>query len=80
MPTVLRQKGFEVRIYTNDHAPAHVHVWRAGEFVIINLGDDQTKPHVRKNINMRLRDIAVVLVIIGENQSYLLAKWGEYHA
>ena len=29
MPTVLRRDGFDVMIYTHDHAPAHVHVWKA---------------------------------------------------
>jgi hypothetical protein len=26
VPTVLRERGFEVRIYTLDHPPPHVHV------------------------------------------------------
>jgi hypothetical protein len=30
MPTVLRDEGFEVRIYTSDHPPPHVHVAKAG--------------------------------------------------
>ena len=37
MPTVLREAGFEVRIYTLDHAPAHVHVAKAGAIVRIDL-------------------------------------------
>ena len=37
MPTVLREAGFEVRIYTFDHPPPHVHVKRRGEEVRINL-------------------------------------------
>ena len=38
MPTVLRLDGFEVRIYLNDHEPAHVHVFRAGGEAKIKLG------------------------------------------
>ena len=30
MPTLIRHEGFEVRIYTLDHSPAHVHVFKAG--------------------------------------------------
>jgi len=37
MPTVLREEGFEVRIYTLDHPPAHVHVAKAGAIVRIDL-------------------------------------------
>ena len=34
MPTVLREQGFEVRIYTLDHPPPHVHVAKAGANII----------------------------------------------
>ena len=37
MPTVLRKAGFAVRIYTFDHPPPHVHVWKAGAVVKIDL-------------------------------------------
>ncbi len=30
MPTVVRNSGFRVVIYTNDHDPAHVHVLKDG--------------------------------------------------
>ena len=36
MPTVLRFRGFQVRIYPNDHRPSHVHVIGAkGEAVFL---------------------------------------------
>jgi serine phosphatase RsbU (regulator of sigma subunit) len=31
MPTIIRERGFEVMIYPNDHRPPHVHVWKAGK-------------------------------------------------
>ena len=37
MPTVLREAEFEVRIYTFDHPPPHVHVAKAGAVVRIDL-------------------------------------------
>ena len=37
MPTVIREDGFEVRIYTFDHPPAHVHVAKAGAIVRVDL-------------------------------------------
>ncbi len=39
MVTVLfRQRhGFDVRIYTKDHQPAHAHVWKGEKNIRINL-------------------------------------------
>jgi hypothetical protein len=36
MPTILSQDGFDVMIFSNDHAPAHVHVLKAGAIVESN--------------------------------------------
>ena len=44
MPTIYRQNGFEVMIYTNDHRPAHVHIFKADGEVLIYLGSDITPP------------------------------------
>ena len=41
MPTVLRERGFEVRLYTLDHPPPHVHVAKAGAVVRIDLATHQ---------------------------------------
>lgn len=37
MPTVVREAGFAVRMYTRDHPPPHVHVARAGAILKIDL-------------------------------------------
>ena len=37
MPTLIREGGFEVRIYTLDHPPPHVHVAKAGAVMKIDL-------------------------------------------
>jgi hypothetical protein len=41
MPTVLREAGFDVRIYTFDHLPPHVHVAKAGAIVKIDLATSE---------------------------------------
>jgi len=41
MPTVLREAGFEVRIYTFDHPPPHVHVAKAGAIARIDLATSE---------------------------------------
>ncbi|NJN61100.1 MAG: DUF4160 domain-containing protein [Coleofasciculaceae cyanobacterium RL_1_1] len=44
MPTILRQDGFAVRLYFNDHDPPHVHVFKAGGQAKIALGDGEQLP------------------------------------
>ena len=80
MPTVLRQDGFDVMIYTDDHPPAHVHVFRAGEEVVINLGDEVTKPEIREDKGMSNRGMRHALRIVAENQLFLLGEWRRIHA
>jgi hypothetical protein len=79
MPTVLRQDGFDVMIYTDDHPPAHVHVRKAGGEVVINLGDDETPPSIREVHGMKKQDTRKAVIIVEDNQVYLLSMWGEIH-
>lgn len=65
-------------IYTKDHAPAHVHVFKQGE-VIINLGDAETPVSVRENRGMSTRDERRALIIVGEHQEFLQKKWSEIY-
>lgn len=67
MPTVLRQNGFEVMIYTRDRLPRHVHVFRAGTEVIIDI--DTLK--VRDVIGIRGKDVRTAWGIVAENQEFL---------
>jgi len=79
MPTVLRKDGFDVMIYTQDHFPAHVHVWKAGKQIIIDLGSDQEAPSVRENVSMSKANGRRALRIVEENQSLLLDGWRQIH-
>ena len=74
MPTVLRQDGFEFVINTNDHEPAHVHVYYAEEATIINL----LTFGFRENY-MRRKNARKALEIAAANELYLLRKWEDYH-
>lgn len=55
MPTVLRESGFNFRIYTDDHEPSHVHVIKAGKEAVITLGSETIRPIVRENYGMNKR-------------------------
>ena len=79
MPTVLRQAGFAVRIYTDDHAPAHVHVWKAGELVVINLNDETRRVTTRAVKGMSKQNQRRALILVGAHQAFLLERWREIH-
>lgn len=75
MPTVLRKDGFAVMIYTQDHIPAHVHIWSAGGEILINIISFE----IIKVEGMSRRDSAKAVEIVEANQEYLLGRWHEIH-
>ena len=79
MPTILRQDGFEVMVFTNDHRPAHVHVFKAEGEVVIHLGSKAAPPTVRINIGMSRADERRALIIVGGHQVELLLEWRRIH-
>jgi hypothetical protein len=66
-------------IYTNDHRPAHVHVFKAEGEVIILLGNAHTPPTVWENIKMSRRNERAALILVGKHQDDLLAAWRQTH-
>jgi len=75
MPTVLRKNGFEVMIYTQDHIPAHVHVWRAGGEIVVNIATLE----ITRAEGISRRNSAKAVEIVEENQQYLLERWHGIH-
>lgn len=63
-------------IYTQDHPPAHVHVWRSGTSVIIEFDGPLT---IRRNDGMRTRDIAIAKALVEDNLEHLRAEWRRIH-
>jgi Domain of unknown function (DUF4160) len=76
VPTILRGSGFEVRIFTNDHAPAHVHGFKAGDDAKIDISG--TVP-VLVTTTMSKRETAGLLALVASNLSYLQAEWNRIH-
>ena len=79
MPTVLRQDGFRVCIYTNDHEPAHVHVIRGKGEVKINLIGAEEQPTIVKVWNMSNKEVAKAHALVMEHQAQLVEVWEEIH-
>ena len=64
MATILRSNGFDFRIYTNDHPPAHVHVIKGGGEAVIELGDENSPPSLRQIYGMRDRDVTIAFRLV----------------
>jgi Domain of unknown function (DUF4160) len=80
MPTIIKQDGFRIVIYPNDHTPAHVHVLKGDGEVRIELGNEKISPSlmsVRGKISDR--EVMRALSLVTEYQIELLAKWDEIH-
>ncbi len=78
MVTVLRAHGLRVVIFTNDHDPAHVHVFGDGE-AKINLRGADGAPALVWAEGMSRGDIRRALRLVVEERTTLLARWEEIH-
>jgi hypothetical protein len=76
MATVHRENGFELRIWPNDHAPPHVHAWKAGGMAKIELVDGFDVVKVR---DMRAMDVVRAVRIVMANAETLMQAWEEIH-
>ena len=75
MPTVLRDHGVEVRIYTRDHEPAHVHCWKDDAELVIELDPIG----IRENNGMSQGNARRALAIVAAHQPFLMAEWRRIH-
>ena len=76
MPTVLREAGFEVRIYTFDHPPPHVHVAKAGAIVKIDLASSEIVEIVGAISD---RDARRAELLIAKHSEQLTEAWRRLH-
>lgn len=76
MPTVFRQAGFEVRIYTFDHPPPHVHVAKAGAIVKVDLA---TSEIVEVFGTITDRDAKRAERLVAEHSQLLKEAWRRLH-
>jgi Domain of unknown function (DUF4160) len=76
MPRVFREAGFEVRIYTFDHPPPHVHVAKAGAIVRIDLAT-----HTVTEIVGRISDREVKRAerLVAKHANRLREEWTKIH-
>lgn len=77
MPTLIREEGFELRIYTLDHPPPHVHVAKAGAIVKIDLSTHHTIEIVGAISD---RDVKRAERLVARNTQFLKLEWEKLHA
>jgi hypothetical protein len=73
-------------IYTDDHTPAHVHVFKGRKNdgnrhnVKKSIGNEDEPPSIVKaDSDMRNDDIKAAWRLVADNQEILLNKWNEIH-
>jgi hypothetical protein len=76
MPTVIREAGFEVRIYIFDHPPPHVHVAKAGAIVRIDLAT-HTVTEIVGTISDR--DVKRAERLVAKHANRLKEEWTKIH-
>jgi Domain of unknown function (DUF4160) len=76
MPTILRESGFAVMVYTDDHRPMHVHVWHQGNEAVLEI---EGEVHIRENIGMSRAHLRRAVRIIEDNLESLRNEWRRIH-
>ncbi|WP_244486908.1 DUF4160 domain-containing protein [Aurantimonas sp. Leaf443] len=75
---MLRSLGLSVRIYKDDHPPAHVHVVGDG-IMKANLEGPDGRPVVVWTRGMTRAEERRAYGLVAENRTLLLDRWREIH-
>ena len=76
MPTIIREDGYEIRIYTLDHPPPHVHVAKAGAVLKIDLATC----HVMEVVGtISDREVRRAEVLVTKHAQLLKDEWTKIH-
>jgi hypothetical protein len=76
MPTVIREGGFQIRIYTLDHPPPHVHVYKGGAVVRIDLATLEATEVVGFISD---RDVVRAERLVARHRERLEEEWSRIH-
>jgi len=76
VPTIHRQHGLRFAIHTDDHEPAHVHVFGDGEMKIV-ISADGGLPLALWSVGMKRADEHRAMDVVLERQVEFLARWRE---
>jgi hypothetical protein len=78
MVTIFRAHGLRIVIFTDDHEPAHVHVFGDGH-ARINLIGPGGGPELVWAEDMKRGDVRRAMQIVTEERDAFLTRWNEIH-
>ncbi|MGE0665718.1 MAG: DUF4160 domain-containing protein [Sphingomonadales bacterium] len=78
MVTIYRAHGLRIVIFTDDHEPAHVHVFGDGH-ARINLTGPNGGPELVWAESMKRNDVRRAMDLVIEHQAAFLERWREIH-
>ncbi|TDX19434.1 DUF4160 domain-containing protein [Rhodovulum visakhapatnamense] len=78
MVTIYRAHGLRIIIFTDDHEPAHVHVFGDGQ-AKINLIGPAGSPVLVWAQGMKGNEVRRAVQVVRDQQDLFLAKWREIH-
>lgn len=78
MVTIHRAHGLRIIIFTDDHEPAHVHVFGDGQAKVNLVGTDGAPVLVWAE-GMKANDLRRAMQIVRDEQAQFLARWREIH-
>ena len=78
MVTIHRAHGLRVVIFTDDHEPAHVHVFGDGQAKINLVGPDG-EPELVWAEDMTRNEVRRAMAVVIEHQAAFLARWRDMH-
>ena len=78
MVTIHREFGLRFTILTDDHEPAHVHIYGDGEAKVIICGAEGL-PELVYAIGFKANERRRAMDVVLEQQAAFLAKWDEIH-
>jgi hypothetical protein len=77
MPRIVVER-FVIRVFTDDHAPAHVHVFRDGAELRVYLRGSRPADNIHGR--MKASDRRRAIELVAEHRPQLLALWRRYHS
>ena len=78
MVTIYRAHGLRIVIFSDDHEPAHVHVFGDGH-AKINLLGANGQPELVWAEGMKRNEVRRAMEIVTEQQAVFLARWRKIH-
>ncbi|PSF27755.1 hypothetical protein C7H19_24900 [Aphanothece hegewaldii CCALA 016] len=66
-----------VRIWSNDHLPRHVHVFKGSGECVINLVGKNGTPELREFYELKRSEVVKAIQIVSEYQAQLISEWNK---